>query len=87
LQGGVRLGAVFSVETEEAAGQLAEGLKQSIAMLPPVARGIQVNIVQNNVTLGMAITEEQLVAGLRTTAAAAAAPKPKPTRRSRQGRR
>lgn len=76
VQGGVRMGATFSVETEEAAGQLAETLKQSIAMLPPMARGIQVNIVQNNVTLGMAISEEQLVAGIRTTAAATAAPKP-----------
>jgi len=76
LQGGVRMGAVFSVESEEAAGQLAEALKQSISMLPPMARGIQVNIVQNNVTLGMAITEEQLTAGLRTTMVAAATPKP-----------
>jgi len=76
LQGGVRMGAVFTVETEEAAGQLAEALKQSIAMLPPMAREIQVNIVQNNVTLGMAISEEQLAAGLRTTTVAAAVPKP-----------
>jgi hypothetical protein len=76
LQGGVRMGAAFSVESEEAAGQLAEALKQSIAMLPPMARGIQVNIVQNNVILGMAISEEQLVAGLRTTTVAAAATKP-----------
>jgi len=76
LQGGVRMGAVFSVESEEAAGQLAETLKQSIAMLPPMARGIQVNIVQNNVTLGTAISEEQLVAGLRTNTVAAAVPKP-----------
>ena len=76
LQGGIRMGAVFSVESEEAAGQLADALKQSIAMLPPMARGIQVNIVQNNVTLGMAITEEQLTAGLRTTTVAAATPKP-----------
>jgi len=70
------MGAVFSVESEEAAGELAEALKQSISMLPPMARGIQVNIVQNNVTLGMAISEEQLISGLKTTTAAAAAPKP-----------
>ena len=80
VQGGVRMGAVFSVESEEAAGQLAEALKQSISMLPPMARGIQVNIVQNNmhndVTLGLALSEEQLVAGLRTTSVAAAPPKP-----------
>ena len=76
LQDGVRMGAVFSVESEEAAGQLAEALKQSISILPPMARGIQVNIVQSSVTLGMAISEEQLVAGLRQTTVAAAAPKP-----------
>ena len=76
LQGGVRMGAVFSVESEEAAGELAEALKQSISMLPPMARGIQVNIVQNNVTLGMAISEEQLISGLRQTTVAAAVPKP-----------
>jgi hypothetical protein len=46
-------------------------LKESIAMLPPMARGIQVNIVQNSVTLGMAISQEQLAAGLRTTTAVA----------------
>ena len=70
------MGAVFSVESEEAAGELAEALKQSISMLPPMARGIQVNIVQNNVTLGMAISEEQLISGLRQTTVAAAVPKP-----------
>lgn len=79
LQGGVRLGAVFSAESEEAAGELAEALKQSIRMLPPMARGIQINVVQNDVTLGMAISEEQFAAGLRTTTAAAAAPKPEVT--------
>ena len=76
LQSGVRMGAVFSVASEDAAGQLAEELKQSIAMLPPMARAIQINIVQNNVTLGMAISEDQLVAGLRATTVPAAASKP-----------
>ena len=84
LQGGVRVGAVFSLGSEEAAAQLAKALKQSISMLPQMARGIQVNVVQdnaqNNVTLGMAISEEQLVAGLRKTTVAAkpevVAPKP-----------
>jgi hypothetical protein len=80
LQGGVRMGAVFSAESEQAAGELADALRQSILMLPPMAQGIQVNIDHNYVTLGMAITEEQLIAGLRTTTVAAkpepVAPKP-----------
>ena len=76
LQGGLRLGAVLSASSEEAAAQLAETLLQMVASLPPIARGIQVAIDQSNVTLAMAVSEEQLVAGLRP--AAPVKPQPEP---------
>ena len=55
--------------------QLAETLRQTILSLPPMARGIQVTLDQNSVTLAMALTEEQFIAGLRATPVAA---KPEP---------
>src|SRR5579864_8425160 len=79
LAGGLRLGAVFTAASAEAATQLAESLQQTVVSLPPVARGIQVNIDQNSVTLAMAVTEEQLLAGLRTAETATAAPVVKAT--------
>jgi hypothetical protein len=73
LQGGLRFAAVFTGESEEGAAKLADALKQSILQLPPVARGIQVNIDRNYVTLGLSMGEAQLLAGLKTTPAAPAA--------------
>jgi hypothetical protein len=81
LQGGLRLGAVLHASSEEAATQLAESLKQMVLSLPPVARGIEVGLDQNNVTLAVAVSGEQLVAGLRgsgTPPLAAVAPVPRP---------
>jgi hypothetical protein len=73
---------VLSASSEEAAHQLAETLKRTVLSLPPLARGIQINLDQNSVTLAMAVTEEQLLAGLRTNSVAAAAPvlKSEPTK-------
>lgn len=68
LEGGLRLGAALSASSEEAAANLAETLKQMVASLPPLARGIDVRVVdQKTVTMAMAISAEQLLAGLRTT--------------------
>ena len=81
LSGGLRLGAVLSASSGEAAVQLADTLKGMVASLPPVAQGIQVNIDpinSQNVTLAMAITEEQLLAGLKTAAPVVAKAEPKP---------
>ena len=81
LTGGLRLSAVLSASSEEAAAQLAGALKGMVASLPPVAQGIQVNIDPihpQNVTLGMAITGEQLLAGLRTATPVVAKAEPKP---------
>lgn len=81
LSGGVRLGAVLSASSEQAATQLAGTLKEMVASLPPVAQGIQVDvdpINSQNVTLSMAMTEEQLLAGLRTSAPVVAKAEPKP---------
>lgn len=74
LQDGLRLGAVLSASSEETAAQLAETLQQMVLSLPPVARGIQIDIDQNDVTLALAVSEEQFVAGLRSTPVAASAP-------------
>jgi hypothetical protein len=81
LSGGLRLAAVLSASSENDALQLAETLKQMVLSLPPVARGILVNVDQTSVTLAVAVTEEQLVAGLRGSGEApvaltATAPKP-----------
>ena len=65
LGSGLRLNAMFSAASEDAASQLAGDLKQMLATLPPLARGIQVNIDGNYTTLSLAVTEQQLVAGLR----------------------
>jgi hypothetical protein len=83
LQGGLRLGAVLTASSEEAAAQLAESLKQMVLSLPPLARGIQVGLDQNNVTLAVAVSEELLLAGLKgngeaPVALTATAPKPEP---------
>ncbi len=75
---GLRLGAVLSASSEDAATELADTLAQMVLSLPPVARGMQVAIDQNTVTLALAVSEEQLQADLRTTTAAAAAPVVKP---------
>jgi len=73
LGSGLRLRAVLSASSEETAPPLAESLKQMVLSLPPVAQGIQVNIDQTYVTLALAVTEEQLLAGLKATSATTAA--------------
>ena len=83
IQGGLRLSAVLSASSDEAATQLAESLKQMVLSLPPMARGVQVSLDQAKVTLALAVTEEQLAAGLKgnaeaPVALAATAPKPEP---------
>jgi hypothetical protein len=77
------LSAVLSASSDEAATQLAESLKQMVLSLPPMARGVQVSLDQAKVTLALAVTEEQLAAGLKGNAEApvaltATAPKPEP---------
>jgi len=80
LQGGLSLGAVLNTSSEDAAAQLAETLKKMVLSLPPVARGIEVGIDQKSVTLSLAVSEQQLDAGLKggTPVVAKAAPKPEP---------
>jgi hypothetical protein len=80
LEGGLRMGAVFNSSSEEAADQLVETLKGMLVSLPVVTQGIEIRIDQNNVTLSMAVSEQQLAAALKTTApvVAKAAPKPEP---------
>jgi hypothetical protein len=81
LEGGLRMGAVLGASSEEAAARLAETLKHMVLSLPPVARGIQINIDEKSVSLSLAVGEEQWLAGLRTKAAAAEpVAKPEPAR-------
>lgn len=80
VQGGLSLGAVLNASSEKAATQLAETLKKMVLTLPPVARGIEVGIDQKSVTLSLALSEQQLDAGLKasTPVVAKAAPQPAP---------
>ena len=80
LEGGLKLNAAFATSSEKAADQLVETLKGLLVSMPLATRGIQIGIDQNNVTLSMAVTEQQLAAGLKTSApvVAKAAPKPEP---------
>ena len=84
LQGGLRLGALLTAASEEAAEQLGKSLQQMVATLPPAARGIEIAIDQKSVTLSLAVSEQALDAGLKgsapavTPAVANAAPPPVP---------
>jgi len=88
FEGGVSLGtglnlkAVFTSSSEDAADQMVETLKGMLVSMPLGTRGIEIAIDQNNVTLSMAVTEQQLAAGLKAAAPvvakAAAKPEPKP---------
>jgi hypothetical protein len=80
LDAGLKLKATFLASSEEGANQLVETVKQTLISMPLATGGIEVRVDQNNVTLSMAVTEQQLLAGLKTTTpvAANAAPKPEP---------
>ena len=80
LDAGLKLKATFLASSEEDANQLVEALKQTLISMPLATGGIEVRIDQNNVTLSLAVTEQQLLAGLKTTTpvVANAAPKPEP---------
>jgi hypothetical protein len=84
LDGGLKLKAAFTTPSEEAADQLVETLKGMLVSMPLGTRGIELRIDQNNVTLSMAVTEQQLAAGLKTSApvvakaAPTSEPKPEP---------
>jgi hypothetical protein len=69
LGSGLRLGAIFSTGSENAATQMAGELKQLLSTLPPLVRGVEVNVDGTYATLSLALTEEQFIAGLRATPA------------------
>ena len=80
VQGGLKLKASFTTPSEESADQLVETLKGMLVSMPVATRGIEIAIDQNNVTLSMTVTEQQLTAGLKTSVpvVAQAAPNPEP---------
>lgn len=80
LDAGLKLKATFLASSEEGANQLVETVKRTLIAMPLATGGIEVRVDQNNVTLSMAVTEQQLLAGLKTTTpvVANAAPKPEP---------
>jgi hypothetical protein len=80
LDAGLKLKATFLASSEEGANQLVETVKQTLISMPLATGGIEVRVDQNNVTLSMAVTEQQLLAGLKTTTpvVADAAPKAEP---------
>ena len=65
VQGGLTLKAAFTTSSEESAGHLVETLKGMLVSMPVATRGIEMRIDQNTVTLSMAVTEQQLAAGLK----------------------
>jgi hypothetical protein len=75
---GLKLKAVFTFSSEDASDQLVETLKGMLVSMPLGTRGIEIAIDQNNVTLSMAVTEQQLAAGLKTTTPVVAKAAPKP---------
>ena len=50
LEGGLKLKAVFTTSSEEAADQLVETLKGMLVSLPVATRGIEIRIDQNTVS-------------------------------------
>jgi hypothetical protein len=80
VQGGLKVKAAFTTSSEESADRLVETLKGMLVTMPLATRGIEIAIDQNHVTLSMAVSEQQLAAGLKTaaTVVAKAAPKPEP---------
>jgi len=77
VQGGLKLKAAFTTSSDQAADRLVETLKGMMVSMPLVTRGIEIRIDQNNVTLSMAVTEQQLAAGLKTSTPAVAKIDPK----------
>lgn len=67
LDGGLKLNAAFATPSGEASDQLVETLKAMLVSMPLATREIEIGVDQNNVTLSMAVTEQQLAAGLKTT--------------------
>jgi hypothetical protein len=77
VQGGLKLKAAFTTSSDQAADRLVDTLKGVMVSMPLVTRGIEIRIDQNNVTLSMAVTEQQLAAGLKTSTPAVAKIEPK----------
>jgi hypothetical protein len=73
---GLKLKAVFTSSSEDAADQMVETLKGMLVSMPLGTRGIEIAIDQNNVTLSMAVTEQQLAAGLKAAAPVVAKAEP-----------
>ena len=78
LAGGLKLKAVFTTSSEDAADQLVGKMKGLLISLPLATQGIEVRIDQNTVTLSMAVTDAQLEAGLRPAQPPLAKAEPKP---------
>ncbi len=71
LQSGLRLSAWLKTSSPDDAAEVGDSLKQTIASLPPVARGIQVTVDQTSVNLSLGLTPVQFLAALRPSSASA----------------
>jgi hypothetical protein len=78
LDAGLTLKATFLSSSDEGANQLVETLKQTLMSMPLGTRGIEIRIDQNDVILSMALTGQQLVAGLKPAAAVVTKAEPQP---------
>ena len=77
VRDGLQLDATLNAASDDAAKSAAENLKQSIATLPGVARGLQVTVASRNVLLALQVSRNELTASLRQAPAPApAVPEP-----------
>jgi hypothetical protein len=69
VRDGLRVNAELLAASEKDAAAIAETIRQSIPALPSVARGLQVTVSADTVSLGMEMSPDQLAASLRRTEA------------------
>ena len=65
IRDGLHLDASLDAGSQQAAEQVAEGLRQSIPDLPNVARGLQVSVAADRVNLKLTVDRDQFTANLR----------------------
>lgn len=65
MRNGLEMEAVLWAGSEQQAETSADKLRQTIATLPAIARGLQVTVEEDSIVLALAATREQVMAALR----------------------
>src|SRR5581483_8715706 len=76
VRDGVQLEATLEAGSEDAAAVIADNLRHTVLELPKIARGLQVTAEADYVLLGLEVSKEQLVAGMKGSVEPAPAPAP-----------